>query len=253
MSRHYPTSLVRAVVRAISYAGFQLRRRDHSGDIYPSDEAAGFVGGPCPDRIIVIGEATAMGYGVLTHELGLASRFARQHSARSGRGAEWWTIPIPENLIGNAPQLIHDIRGRLAYADIVIVVAGIVDTLSLTTSTAWRRQLTATLDSLRLYLPMDALILVPRIPPLSQAGAIPPIMRWASSHQAELLNRVSSAVLTARPSCGTVDFPSGLDNQLWHIETSPAAYRGLYSTWAAALVDAVTEHTETPASLGLRS
>jgi len=253
MSRSYPTSLVRSVVRAISYAGYQLRRRDHSGDIYPSDDPAGYVAGRCPDRIIVIGEATAMGYGVLTHELGLAAQFARQLSARSERGAEWWTIPLPENLIGHAPQLIHAMRSRLAHVDIVIIVAGIADTLSLTTTTAWRRQLTATMDALRLYLPMDALILIPRIPPLSKAGAIPPVMRWASSYQAERLNEASAAVLRARPRCGHVDFPAGLDNQMWQVETCPAAYRDLYSTWAAALVDVVAEHTEASASVGRRA
>ena len=232
------TSATRTLVRVISYAGYQLSRRDHSGDIYPSDGPSGRVEGPAADRVVVIGEATAMGYGILTHELGLASQFARKLSARTGRGAEWTTVPVPGKLLRNAPQLIAELRDDIARADFVILVVGIEDTISLTSSTAWHRQLTATLDAIEDELSTDAVILVTAIPPLSEAGAIPAAVRWASAHQARLLNRVSAEVVATRPQCRTVPFPLGLDNQLWKVETAPAKYCSLYANWAVAILKA---------------
>jgi hypothetical protein len=234
-----PTSLARSAVRAFSYAGYQLRRRDRSGDIYPVDESAGRVPGPSPERVIVIGEATAVGYGVLTHELGMAAQFARQLSVSSGRGVDWSSTALPDNMIGSAPALVREMAAQIATADVVIVVVGIVDTLSLTTSTAWGRHLAETLDELISHARPGAHILVPEIPPLSSAGAIPPLVRWASSHQARLLNSVSASVVALRPRVRTVGFPAGLDNQLWKTETCPAAYRTLYAAWAAAILDVV--------------
>jgi hypothetical protein len=180
-----------------------------------------------------------MGYGVLSHQFGLASQFAHQLSIRTGRGAEWSTIPLPDNVLRNAPRLVTQVRNNIARADYVILLVGIADTVSLTSSTAWGRQLGRTLDAVLDELSADALLLLPQIPPLNKAAAIPLLGRWASTHQARLLNRVSSQSVLIRSQCISVDFPPGLDNDIGKAEASPATYRAMYAAWAAVMVDAV--------------
>jgi len=237
MYANHASSFGRTLVRGFSYAGYQLRRRDRAADIFPTDRASGAVEGPNPYRVVVIGEATAMGYGVLTHELGLACQFARQLASRTGRGSLWSANAMPDNLIRNAPELVAELDGELSAAEIVIVLGGIADTLSLTTCASWRRQLSATLDGILESRPPGALVLVPEIPPLSRAGAIPAVIRRASSHQAHLLNQVTAEVVASRPGCQVVSFPLHLDNQLWRAETRPPAYRAMYAAWAAAILE----------------
>jgi hypothetical protein len=234
---HYLVRAARTAVRGLSFAGFRLRGRDAAGGIYPSDRPEGWRVGLAPDRVIVIGEATAMGYGVRTHELGLAAQFARHLSASTGRGCEWSAVAIPGNRIRSAVKVVRSNRTPVARADYVILMLGIVDTLSLTTCASWGKHLAATLDALLEELSTDAVILVPLTPPLSKVGAIPTLERWASTHQSTLLNTTTIEVVAARPQCEVVEFPAGLYQELWKPETPPAQYGALYDEWADALVN----------------
>ena len=53
----------------------------------PTDAPVVNVPGPDPDRLLVVGGGIAVGFGVLSHELGIAGHVARQVSVRPGAGS----------------------------------------------------------------------------------------------------------------------------------------------------------------------
>ena len=237
---------VQLAARGASFIKFLLRPRTRADDLFPTDTPAGVVAGPDPDRVLMLGEATGMGYGVLTHDLGLAGQFARRLSQHTGRGVEWSTYPIPGGRLRGAPRAIAEIAARLEGTDIFILVAGIVDTLSLTTRTAWGRDLAETLDGVGACLPSDALILIAEIPPLGEAYEITPLSRLASGRQSRALNRCTRVMVAGRPRCVAAPFPEGVRQAVWSTRTLPPSYAGMYAAWSAALVDVAGRRAATP-------
>ena len=229
---------IRNAARAATYLGYLLRPRSPADDLYPFDVPSGVIPGPDPDRVVVLGEATAIGYGVLTHELGLAGQFARRLARSTGRGVEWSAHGIRDSRLRHAPELIAAISATLEHTDYVVLMAGIVDTLSLTTRAAWRRDLAATLDALLMHLPMDARVVIAEAPPLGRAAIISPLERLASTSQVRALNGVSRSVVADRPRCETVAFPDDLHQEMWSTRPLPASYAAMYGKWAAALAQA---------------
>ncbi|MCU1578207.1 MAG: hypothetical protein JWP19_411 [Rhodoglobus sp.] len=253
-------STVRRTFRLATFLDYLARRGFQEGNIYPDDEPSGRVIGPNHDRVMVIGEATAMGYGIRTHELGVAAQFARKLSARTGRGVEWSTVGLRGNRLRSAPRVCAREQAALARTDVVILITGIVDTLTLTSTATWTQNLRATLTALHRELPVDARVLIAETPPLSSLGAINALARRASTHQAKLLNDATRAIVADYPQCVTVPFPPGIDQQMWRPEYNAPAFAVVYGQWAQAMLDAMfespvtlTRATDWIAANGLRS
>ena len=237
MSHERFDSIRRRSTRLFSFVEYLRRRSSSSEDIFPTDEASGFVPGPDPDRIVVIGEATALGYGVLTHRMGVAAQFASQLSAHSGRGARWTTLGLQGYRIRSAARIISNERELWAGTDFVIVIAGIADTLKLTTVRAWSHHVRSTIHTLVGVLPVDAQILMAEIPPLSSDGAMSALARLAAGRQARKLNQATRKVVAMCPRCRLVRFPDDVQQELWHPEARPAKYAELYQTWARSILE----------------
>ena len=234
--RTHGRPVVDRAARAFSFVDYLFRRTNRYGDIYPNDEPFGVIDGTDPDHVVVIGEATAMGYGVVTHQVGLAAQFARLLSGRTARGTRWSMVALPGNSIKAGPRLVEEMQGSLTRADFVILVAGIADTLLLRSAASWTGHLTATLDAVFADVAIDALVLVAEIPPLSKDGAISRLARLASGRQSRLLNQATRRVVEPRHRCEVVPFPADLQQELWHQELRPASYIAMYAEWAAAIL-----------------
>ena len=231
-------SMVRRTFRLANFLDYLARRGFETGKIFPDDAAHGRVAGANHDRVMVIGEATATGYGIRTHQLGVAAQFARRLAARTGRGVEWSTVGIPGSRLRAGPRVAAAEASSLAKSDFVILIAGIVDTLALTRRATWARHLTATLVTLHDELPMDARILVTEIPPLNNLGAITAILRRATSFQARLLNETTRNVVATFPRCILVPFPSEVVQQMWRPELNTPSFPHVYAEWAQAMINA---------------
>jgi hypothetical protein len=227
----------RRSTRLFSFVDYLHRRSNASEDIFPTDEASGFVPGPDPDQIVVIGEATALGFGVLSHRMGVAAQFASQLAAHSGRGVRWTTLGLPGYRIRSAARVIASERELWASTDFVIVIAGIADTLRLTTVRSWSHHVRSTIHTLVRVLPVDAQILMAEIPPLSDDGGMSPLTRLASGRQARKLNQATRTVVATCPRCRLVRFPDDVQQELWHPEARPAKYAELYQSWARSMLE----------------
>jgi len=237
-----------AIARPVGFLEYLFRRTDTSGDIFPTDSSSGVVPGANPERIIVLGESTAVGLGMLTHELGLAGHLARQYQVRTGRGVEWSTMGLPDRKLRSAPALIGDRTARentvFEGTDIVVMMAGIADTLSLTSARRWRVQLIATLDALQRELPADAHVAVAEIPPMDNAGSISRTARMAAGAHARQLNEVTRSVIAQRTGASSIPFPQELTRSLWKPESQQASYLRMYTIWATGILEGLGVESE---------
>jgi hypothetical protein len=240
--------------RLVGLAEYVFRRNDKAGDIYPSDSPSGVVDSSAsvdsadPMRIVVIGESNAIGLGVTRHELGMVGHLARLLSARSSRGVFWSAIGKPGLRIHDAWEVIGDNHSLLAHADVVVVMMGIADTLSLTSRSTWTAHMTDTLDLLTEVMPNTARIVITRIPPMDNAGSVSRLARFAAGRQARLFNRITQQIVSESRLGQMVDFPSELVESLWVPGGRQSPYVGMYSAWSASVAEVLVGVAAVPAA-----
>ncbi|TXN30693.1 hypothetical protein [Lacisediminihabitans profunda] len=227
------------MARSLNLAEFLFPCQDASGDSYPTDSAGGVVEGDDSYRIITIGEGTAVGLGVRSHELGVAAQCARRLARAAGSGVYWSSVGFPDGRLRSAPAITSS-AATFARIDVVILMIGITDTLRMTSRSSWRRLIAVTVDQLAGHLASDGQVLVAEIPPMDNAGSISRAARLASGHQARVLNRITREVVATRPRVSSVAFPASLHEGLRLPESRQSSYGRMYAEWGAALATAVT-------------
>jgi hypothetical protein len=221
---------------------FFFRRKDTAGDIYPNDDSTGTVPGPDPDRVVFLGEPGELTLGVRTHELSLSAFYARQHSQRTGRGTIWSIAPIRTALLRDGPKTIGGNRSFFGRADIVVLLAGITDTLTVTTAATWEKHLRATLDALTEKTPANVRILVGEIPPLDNAGTLSKPARMAAGVHGKTLNSRTRTVVAEYPHVSVVTFPPELTHSVWRPESEERRYTTTYKIWGKQLAENTSIH-----------
>ncbi|NRD25066.1 GAF domain-containing protein [Frigoribacterium sp. VKM Ac-2836] len=93
--------------------------------------------GTSPDRVLLFGSGPAVGWGVRSHDLGLAGHLARAVSLATGRGVDVDVVADPAMRTADARRVLGD-RDLTRY-DTVVLVTGINDALEMTDVTRWRR------------------------------------------------------------------------------------------------------------------
>lgn len=105
----------------------------------PTDAPTVHIVGTDPDRVLLTGGGTAIGYGVLSHELALAGHLARQISSATGRGIDVDVLAEQDLVIRNVGDLLRETN--MAAYDAVIVTLGVADSLRRTPLRHWRSAL----------------------------------------------------------------------------------------------------------------
>ncbi|WP_396599225.1 GAF domain-containing protein [Frigoribacterium sp. R86507] len=103
----------------------------------PEGVARAHAPGVGPDRVLLFGSGPAVGWGVRSHDLGLAGHLARAVSQATGRGVDVDVVADPAMRTADARRVLGD-RDLTRY-DAVVVVTGINDALEMTDLTKWRR------------------------------------------------------------------------------------------------------------------
>ena len=235
-SLHQQTERPLRPARLLGFVEYVFRRNDKSGDIYPTDDPFGVIAGENPERIVVLGEANAVGLGVTRHTLGMAGHVARLMASRTAHGVRWWAIGVRGQRIRTLPAAVEENRELLERADLVVLMMGIVDTLSLTTRQSWATHVTTSLDALMHTIPNGTTVLVTQIPPMDNAGSVSRLARFAAGRQARAFNAITADVVSRHPHCSMVPFPDSLQQNLWVPESREGPYVGMYSAWAASAV-----------------
>ncbi|MDP3208513.1 MAG: hypothetical protein Q8M65_05140, partial [Rhodoglobus sp.] len=141
--------------------------------------------------ILLLGGGPAVGFGVRSHDLGLAGNMARQLAAASGR-----TVSVqPVTDIDMRADAAATALGSVALDgfDAVVTTFGGNDALCLTTDSSWRRSLRGFLAGVA-----DAVTGMPTfvvgIAPITSIVVLPRIVRRRVDERVESLNRASRDV-----------------------------------------------------------
>ena len=169
----------------------------------------GVVGDPANAlfRIAVVGESTAAGCGVASHDEGFAAALAREFAASSSRFVTW-------HVLGQHGATARRIRHRLLpqleeSLDRAVLLAGANDVLAGRTSEQWGEDLAAIVDDLA---SRAGEVTVVGIPPFRMFPSLPLTLRRYLAEQAIALDHVSREVCAALPSVTWVTSSSLPDN-----------------------------------------
>lgn len=190
----------------------------------PVDDPVVHTPGPDADRLLLVGSGIAVGYGVLSHELGLAGHLARRLSALTGRGTVVTVIADPDLGLADVSELLDE--AQLARCDALLLTLGGAEAATLASPTAWRRALDGVLDSIDALAFTGLHVFVVGIPLLS---LIPGAFGSIARRRAVLLNEQSALACAARS--GTTFVPLDLT------DTAAAGVlnRTTYLDWATQI------------------
>jgi lysophospholipase L1-like esterase len=190
----------------------------------PTSGTVGTVSRP-PLRIAVVGDSTAAGCGVNSHDDGFAGCLARELAARTQQPVRW-------QVVGEFGATARRIRYRLLPQlgedlDVAVLLAGGNDVMSRRSPGQWRNDLSAIVDDLA---ERADHVVIAGIPPFALFPSIPTTLGHYLSERAAALHEVTRQICAGR-SCTTwvtttgvppADFfasdrfhPSAVGYQLW--------------------------------------
>lgn len=110
----------------------------------PTDYPQVHAGAKNADRILVVGTGAAVGWGVLSHDLGLPGALAREVSKITGRGAVVDVLADPWATADSARRLL---RGQQLWRyDAVLLTIGLNELAQFAPTDVWRRSLSRLVD-----------------------------------------------------------------------------------------------------------
>lgn len=162
-------------------------------------------------RVLVIGESTAAGVGIETHDQGLASQLAREIHQRTGQTIAWHTYGVNGIRLG---ALLRELEtAELPEADVVLLSMGVNDTTGFTPRFRFRQQL----RELRRLLASrySGPILLLSVPPMHLFTALPSPLRYVVGWRARQLDKVYQHLARNAPADFVyLDYPTVTDPAL---------------------------------------
>ncbi|GMA41020.1 SGNH/GDSL hydrolase family protein [Mobilicoccus caccae] len=185
-------------------------------------------------RLLVVGESTAVGVGVDTHEEGMAAALARRIHDDTGRPVRW-------TVIGRNGARLRTGRGRrlpdvVGEYDLAVVVLGVNDTLGLTSVGRWEREMIALLERTRACLRPGALVVLAGVPQLGAFPALPQPLRFVMGRHGRALDDVLAEIASRHVDVTHVPTPELDDDRDLATDGFHPSGRG-YRRWADRLYD----------------
>lgn len=162
-------------------------------------------------RVLVIGESTAAGVGVETHDQGLASQLAREIHGRTGQTIAWHTFGVNGIRLGALVRKLE--TTELPEADVVLLSMGVNDTTGFTPRFHFRRQLRALRQLLAPRYSGPILLL--SVPPMHRFTALPSPLRYVMGWRAMQLDKIYQQLARdAAADFGHLNYPTVTDPDL---------------------------------------
>lgn len=162
-------------------------------------------------RLLVVGESTAAGVGVLHHHQGLASQLALQLHQQSGQAVAWHTFGV--NGIRVEELLARLADTALPPVDQIFISMGVNDTTGFTSRRRYRIGLLQLIEALSKQHPHIRITLL-AVPPMHKFTALPILLRqllgWRARQLDQQHRRVARNVSLAR----YLDYPALQDPAL---------------------------------------
>lgn len=146
-----------------------------------------------PLRLAVLGESTAAGCGVDTHDNGFPGRLARELVDQTGRPVTWEVVG---QYGATARRIRHQLLPQLDDSfDLVVLLVGANDVLGRTTAEQWGVELAAMVDELT---DRTKQVVVVGNPPFANFPSLPAALRRYLAQRAAVLDQVSRRVCAER-------------------------------------------------------
>lgn len=155
-----------------------------------------------PDRVLLIGGSSAVGWGVVSHDLALAGYLARGTAAVTERG-------VDIDVLGDTLISVDDVTATLtqevvARYDAIVLTLGSREGLQMMPADLWARRLGALLDHIatcRDTAPSVIIVGAEKVEPVPLPRLITKIVRRKASE----INAASRAIIADRPRVRYVD------------------------------------------------
>lgn len=196
-----------------------------------------------PLRLLVLGESSAAGVGVVQQRDGLARQLAVTLARRDGRAVAW---QVSARTGATASAVTRElVPATSGPHDLVVVVVGVNDTLRLNSRRHWRERITRLLDALAPQLAPAGQILLAGVPDLGSFPALPHPLRAVLGWHSHTLDLVLDDVAARRADVLHAPAPQLTSTLFADDGFHPNAVA--YGRWAQHIAELVTPpSTQTP-------
>lgn len=229
--------IIDAVLRP--FVGFWVRAFFRSADSVAraTDEPQVHSAGIDPDRILLVGNGITMGYGVLSHEIGLPGQLARRLGALTDRGVDVDIVAKPRMFAADCRATLAEYE--LGRFDALVLTIGGSEVTSLSSLSTWRRNLGELLDFIDSSSPDSLRVFVVGLAKTKPGAGFPRIFVDAFNRHIASINRITLQESATHPRVRVITTPPSLDAGV-EIYT-----RQTYEGWAAVLAPTIAEAFDT--------
>lgn len=155
-----------------------------------------------PDRVLLAGGSSAVGWGVVSHDLALAGYLARATAALTGRGADVEVYAAPDLRVPEIREYL--LAESVSRFDAIVLTLGGRESFELMPTRIWRRDLRALLDAIladRAVAPGVIIVGAEEVSPVPLGRLINAI----AMAKARALNRATRDLIADLPRVSYVD------------------------------------------------
>ncbi|MCU1580841.1 MAG: hypothetical protein QOK46_1765 [Microbacteriaceae bacterium] len=161
----------------------------------PVDNPRAYTAGVDPVRVLLLGSGAAVGFGVLSHDLGLPGHLARKLTSLSGRATDVDVVADPAMTASMGLTALEALD--LGRYDAIVLMLGGRAAHRLEPTSKWRRELRGLLDYIDRTAPDGVSTFVVGIPLVKVIADYPRLLLALATGQATRLNRHSQLICDA--------------------------------------------------------
>lgn len=204
----------------------------------PVDAPIAHAPGVDADRVLLIGNGIAVGYGVLSHDLGLAGHLARRLTALTGRGT---TVDVQAGRDVTAPRVLASLsKSLMGNVDTIVSTLGGTEAVALRSSASWRDDMEKLFAAIHVLAPAVRINCV-GIPLSSVMVHMPRLYGLVVEAQIVRLNAITKEVCERHANAVFVPFEPQRSRVVDHIGRE--SYRGWANLIAGPIADELDAHT----------
>jgi hypothetical protein len=204
----------------------------------PDDASHGLIEGPRPLHLLVVGGLSGSSVGVRSFELGVAHQFAKSLARSTGRGVEWESLATDRPRLAATAASIRSLEG-LGSFDFIVLSPGTTDVLSFASLRLWRQEIERLVIFLAEKTSPRALIVVTRIPDVSNYVQVGPMLSEILSDDSRRFSAAAADACARTPKTEFVELPLVEKSDFLN---GAFSYTALYRRWGVFLASVATVH-----------
>jgi lysophospholipase L1-like esterase len=221
-----------SLIALLMRAWLVTRQFDSQSIPQPTDAPRARAEGFGCDRVLILGSGPAVGWGVTSHEIALPGSFARALSSQTRHGTDVDLVADMKITVGNVLKTFR--RVVLDRYDVIVLVLGANDAVSLIRLPLWRERLSTALAQLEESTPTSTRIFVTGVPPLRSVPGFTNRFGAIAQDRGAQMNRITAEVCESFTRTAYVAL-----SRIGELPDSRFGDGRTYRTWAAEIAEVV--------------